>query len=418
MLNIVLTESKFSADQRTALAAIAAEMVTTTGSNPSHNERNQVLSTPLHYSTAKDWDVLDSTVSISTKLNVIADRCRLLGLCNPKEKTVRSLVAIVPATEQHIQFQPDILHTMVTDLKKLLHLKVSGVAGRLANYPPSPSSLPDVMFQAAYRDGVPVTKTIEGFAAIAAKIPLRGSNKALSSSSQSSHAVLQQGNAVDQLLLQLQLERQHGQQRLQPHHPTIALTPYGQDLARRASMPGHDQRSTWQHVQPLANVPHDSTWGSPVPPPPPPVQPPWQSTMQVPIPQPAQQSVQTPMQPPPQQMLPAPMQPALKDAVQAPGGDADDDDAIQKLEAVASKGVAIKRQAAARKRPAAADDAMSEAGRSTATAGKAKVAHKLCLKKLAVAPVVLGCAKCRGSVGGCGQCHERAFTGKRFCRSG
>ncbi len=110
-----------------------------------------------------------------------------------------------------MHFEPDFLHSMVTDLKQLLHLNAGPVCERLAPYPPSPTNLPEMVYRVEYPDGGPITKNIGGFAGIAAKIPLRVTNNAIAAKAR---AVLQQGHTVDQLQL---MHRQHGQPRLKPH---------------------------------------------------------------------------------------------------------------------------------------------------------------------------------------------------------
>ena len=392
-LNIAITEGKFSPDQKLKLATSISERVSTAPEHGSTN-RNQTLTNVLAYFTASDWLVFeDCTLHMTHKLGRISERCRLLGVCNPSEVTTKNLAAIIASTHCP-SAGPKALHGIVVDIKKGLHEHRSAVTSKLVKYPTSPMELPKHMYDAANAGEAPVIKILDSFGAVAAKIPMRMSNRAMGQPSYSPNI----GNVVEQLLAHLQVVPQHRARR-----SPVELTQYGESIARGHSRSdlhfgsdsSPDQRqpvSRFALLDDLARQLGGGAHGA-------------GRAQQASVPgvAPAVPSTPTPLITPPL-------------CVSAtPGGTGDDDesaidaaadDAVRRLETLAAKAAdtapkGSKKPKGVMKRPAAAPTGGTVAAKRPAAA---------------TPEAMLGCAKCRGSPGGCAQCRDHGFAGRRFTR--
>ena len=412
-LNVAIASGVFSQDQKTRLATSISERVSLAPDGAS-NGRTQTLTNVLAYFSAQDWAVFeDNTLHLSCKIGRITERCRLLGLTNPSESTIKHLSAIIASTHCPAA-EPAAMHAIVVDIKKGLHNVTSVTTSRLTKYPPVPADLPDHLYEAAYRGDPPIVKILDSFGAVAAKTPMRSSNRALSV------APLSQGNLVERLLVQLRNE-------LQPPSNRIQLTKYGESIVARGHAaagssgdalgggygnlspvhtPPNRLALQYEATSPLGVVAHGAgSW--------PLHQAGAASVAVVPVAQPAVAARIPPSKKPPLTPI---------DGASA-AADADADDAVSRLEALAAKAAdgatGDSKKKGCKKKPAAA----TAGGSAAATSSGSKPMKGVMKRPAAVAQkvpraktIAMGCGKCRGSPSGCSQCRDPGFSGKRWCR--
>ena len=410
-INIAIAEGKFSQDHKTKLATSISERVSLAPDLDTGN-KTQTLTNVLAYFTSADWLIFeDGTLHMSHKIGRITERCRLLGLCRPSEGTTKHLAAIVASTHCP-DAQPAALHAIVVDIKKGLHNFSSTVTTKLTKYPKSPMELPQHIYDAAYAGEAPVVKKLDSFGAVAAKIPMRSSNHALT-------PPLSQnlGNVVEQLLVHLQAG-QHYQGRRSP----VQLTRYGESIVARGSASSGDifgggDGSPYHRLPSRFALQDDAT------------SPPVGGTQGADrLHQSGAAYAAVPPATKPQ--VATQPSPATHPQVALDGGDEADtgaDDIVRNLEALAAKTAddATKHGSTAKggmKRPAAAfGNAAAKSGSKPNCGMKRPAAASAgdlapAMKKRPAAMMVLGCAKCRGSPKGCAQCRDPGFVGRRFTR--
>ena len=152
-LNNVIASSPFPAPLKSQLAAAVAHRAMNVQSAGKTVNDTQLLETPLAYFTTKDWEALESgKTSKVQKIHVVSQRCRLINLSNPSEKTQRGLAAIVasvlwPTTQP----SPHDLWSVVLDLKESLRWIVCDeFVPRLAVFPATPDQMPPALMARAY----------------------------------------------------------------------------------------------------------------------------------------------------------------------------------------------------------------------------------------------------------------------------
>lgn len=94
--------SCFTDAQRRELSEIVASLAdardTTGAAAPSTIIKRAKVQTHLHmfnYLTASEWDTLQSTCTMDRKIHTMIDRCLAIGLANPSEPTVASIIATI-----------------------------------------------------------------------------------------------------------------------------------------------------------------------------------------------------------------------------------------------------------------------------------------------------------------------------------
>ena len=415
-LNTAIAAAKFSPDQKTQLATAIANRVSTA---QVASTKTQTLKAVLGYFTATDWSVFESeSMQTIHKVGRLADRCRLLGLVNPSEATVKHLAAVI-AVAHCPTAQPADLYPIVVQVKAAIQHQKCAVTTLMANYPDCPSDLPKEVYDSAYPSDPPIVKKCPGFVAVLGNVPLRKTNRAVSNQPAASHDNITAENVVQKLLHLMQ--PQHQPQVL----PAITLTPYGTSIARGCSF--SSSSGGWDCSTP---VPRSSS--------------------------PGPAALVDALRPMTGDHPPSPASPAAKMTSTLPppakGGDeldaAADDDAVDALEAAAAKAAArpmkgsgaapAKRHKskatkkgkskakAALKRPGAAPTvtvpppAQTVKPTGAAPTGTvpppARAAGAAMKRPASAALFALGCGKCRGSPSGCGQCKQSWFTGRRFTR--
>jgi hypothetical protein len=272
--------------------------------------------------------------------------------------------------------------------------------------------LPQHIYDAAYAGEAPVVKKLDSFGAVAAKIPMRSSNHALT-------PPLSQnlGNVVEQLLAHLQSGLQP-----QSRRSPIQLTRYGESIVARGSASSGDifgggDGSPYHRLPSRFALQDDAT------------SPPVGGTQGADrLHQSGAAYAAVPPATKPQ--VATQPSPATHPQVALDGGDEADtgaDDIVRNLEALAAKtaDAATTRGSTPKggmKRPAAAVDiAVTKSGSKPNCGMKRPAAASAgdlapAMKKRPAAMMELGCAKCRGSPKGCAQCRDPGFVGRRFTR--
>jgi hypothetical protein len=362
LLNTAVSESKFSEEHKLKLATTIASRVSVA---PIPTKKTQTLTAVLGYFTETDWAFFeDKAVLMFHKVGRLADRCRLLGLVNPSEATVKHLAAVI-AVAHCPTGAPQELHQLVLHVKQSISSFKGSIQAMVTRFPDNPDELPQDVFAAAYPSDKPVTKKCPGFQAVLGKIPLRVSNKSVQQPMSAMPKFQQGPNVVDELLAMLGRRA-----------PAVQLTPYGESIARSSNF-----SYTESPIRPAMPALLDA----PSPP---------QTTG------PTIHLVGTkPIATSPTPSIAAQAMPADEDTAEA-------DDAVTALEAIAAKAAA---KAAAK---LAGKHASKRAGDDVDLIPKkrpAAAAHKK-----PAAAVSFGCSKCRGSQAGCKQCRDPGFGGRRF----
>ena len=377
----------------------------------------QTLTDVRKYFTENDWKVFeDPKITLSQKVIVACDRLMLLGLKNPSETSVRAIAAAL-ALVHFPSASPNELYGLVVDIKMGLHARRDASTDvvpphlYICKYPDTPRDLPPDCYNLAYGHENAVHKDLSGYSAMMNKIPLRSTNRQLGPTRAASpgpsdlnpvaqllqHIMAQPARPSDNLLTNLIINPSAGPPR---SIPLAAETNTGHQLALPAPQSS------------LPETPQESQAGSSS-------QTPQQSTLPA-----------TPQASP----APAAGMPALP-PLQASGtgvvGGAQD---IDEPKASASDLKALVALATTQtdhgKCKAKAKGKAQGKSKETAKAkvkgkamGKVKGKPAAYEKASSEEPTIgkagtvkLGCGKCRGSHGGCTQCRDPNFTGKRWQR--
>ena len=184
-LNTSIQNTMFSQDVKARLAtAVSNRAMANAGALQVRGRRpTQLMEHPFNFFTTDDWNVFCSDATTMQKVNVCAERARVLGLNNPTEKTIASLTALLAAaTCNPDAISPQDLYTMFRDLKnafdnqrnnnvQLPHLQV---------YPQRAAALPQALYTNAYgAGGEPIEKFLENYVAMLRRVPLRSSHREL-----------------------------------------------------------------------------------------------------------------------------------------------------------------------------------------------------------------------------------------------
>ena len=215
-INKAIRDSAFPSEQKTLLAQAVQKKLMASATNTTTPNRKglQTLTSVCSYFTQNDWNCMGNpTLVLGQKIICMVERLRLLGLGNPSESTSKHLAALIGTV--HFQ-HPDAsqLHNIVLELKLSMQqmrgkvVLASGV--HILQYPTDPKELPEAVFKLAYPNDAdpPINNILDGFMATFVHVPLRVTNKTLSStprasptqSADSSNSINMVGALLQQLL--------------------------------------------------------------------------------------------------------------------------------------------------------------------------------------------------------------------------
>ena len=133
----------------------------------------QRILTVLDYFTAGDWDILfDASKTLEQKLVRMVGRLVLLGLRNPSESSVKSLVAMLAAAHCPSSGSQE-LYGIVKSVKNAVEAHKADPWGfpHVILYPASPVDLPKEIYDHAYTvEDPPTTKALPAFAFVLNKV--------------------------------------------------------------------------------------------------------------------------------------------------------------------------------------------------------------------------------------------------------
>jgi hypothetical protein len=202
-MNVAIEGSAFS-DELKAVVTQATGERCMQSSAVHHNsvcrKATQTLLKVENYFTASDAAAFsDTSLAVSQKVARLSHRLAMLGVANPSESTIRHLVAMLACMHS-----PDAtasnLHTIVLDLKCVIHQQASSTRGGPTHYPDDPKDLSASIHASAYSaDDPPVHQQLVMLPALVGRVPLRTTNKAiaLSSSSPSSSSSASMQNPLN-----------------------------------------------------------------------------------------------------------------------------------------------------------------------------------------------------------------------------
>ena len=112
--------------------------------------------------TESDWACFeDMSKTLHQKIARMADRCALLKLVHPSERTSAHLASALMACHNHVA-SVDVLYGTFCDLKTaLVSMRRCVNIVTIWDYPASPHGLPGNEFSAAYPDAQPINKSID-----------------------------------------------------------------------------------------------------------------------------------------------------------------------------------------------------------------------------------------------------------------
>ena len=392
-----IAASTFSAEYKNIMAAAVNNRVAA-GPGLAHGGHNKVqrVKTLHMYLTAADWEVFESDMPLISKVARLCQRFERLGIMHPSEGTTKQATSLI-ASVACPNATCGMLFNIVQDIKRTITaIRTSnGQHSGLMDYPMLPQSMPQAIYDKAYTGtDTPITKVIDNYNAVWAKIPMRSTNRGITSTVQVQPAPM---DAVQQLLQHLSNASRRGQG--SSEIPGLVFN-------RRIGS------ESWARLQPGDFGPESPTprlaLGDATPAVSPQVSPPVAGAL-------------------------GPMPPLADANGVAPGGATaavdDDADAVAQMERAAAvrsaskpitKKPCLKKPAAdgtpppiakkskVMKKPAAAEP--PPAKKKPAAAGPSPPPPSGHPRRAAL---ILGCSKCRLSKHGCGQCRDPAFAGRR-----
>ena len=112
--------------------------------------------------TASDWACFeDVSKTLQQKVARMADRCALLKLVHPSERSSANLASALMVCHNPVA-SVDVLYGTFCDLKTaIVSMRRCVNSVTIWDYPASPNGLPGPEFSAAYPDEHPIDKSIE-----------------------------------------------------------------------------------------------------------------------------------------------------------------------------------------------------------------------------------------------------------------
>ena len=192
----------WSASDKAALASAVGRLQTSSAAMPYARRSLQTCLTVEGYLTESEWQRLsDDKGLMSTKVHVVADRLRLVGLTNPSENTVKSAAAVVLHFGCHgVHLSQDSKFQLVQHFKTTLRAMTRNYQHpfpHMERYPPTALMLDDPIRHYAYQDDAPAPKECASLAAVAATIPMRSTNKTLAATTGSREALCALDNTAN-----------------------------------------------------------------------------------------------------------------------------------------------------------------------------------------------------------------------------
>jgi hypothetical protein len=181
--------------------AVSSSMTTSMAAKaPARRRANQDMMFLEHYlSVSEVATMVDASVNIMTKTQLVADRLLLVGCDIPNEQSMRHIVAtIVMLGAPHVQHDSQNMFTMLGELKRILKKRRlprdATSALNVDVFPSDPTTLTN--YAQVYAEGDPCCNTaLPGIRIVANAIPLRKSNCAVKvgppTSAQQMHAFMQ-----------------------------------------------------------------------------------------------------------------------------------------------------------------------------------------------------------------------------------
>ena len=392
VMNTAIMSSSFS-DSHKALLAEAVSAKAMMGVGTTSTAKTQTMTSVLNFFTGSDWAVFgDQGYHVSQKVGRVVERLHKLGLLHPSESTVKGLVAMLASAHNPGSDQSS-LYGIVRDLKSALVATRANSDGpaahRLSTYPESPLGLPKKHFDDAYPlpEDPPVSKNVDTFVVLRGRVPVRVTNKALKPHAAPSQTDPSQWTpaTMQAMFAQAFQHTRHGQQDV----PITYMNAGGTAPGRLAIMPRTIDVGTPPRSLSNLAIGDGSPVSSPVH---------------------ASPCGQTSTQPSTKASVLESPGVLADDTHIEPGGD---------VAAAAGDRVRFLEKLVAGAAPATAIGAKTADG----DAGKVIMKKPAVVKRPASAVahveldgLKLGCGKCRGSPGGCTQCRNPMFTGRRYQR--
>jgi hypothetical protein len=244
-MNVAVEGSAFSDELKAVITQATGERCMQSSAVHQHSVCKKATQTLLkveNYFTAGDVATFsDTSLAASQKVARMSHRLAMLGVANPSESTIRHLVAMLACMHS-----PDAtasnLHTIVLDLKCVVHQQASSTRGGPTHYPDDPKDLSAAIHAAAYSaTDPPVHQHLCMLPALIGRVPLRKSNKAIamSSSSPSSSSSASMQNPMN--MFQAMMNNMMMQQGLRM--PTISYNPdFVATSPAKAAAPLHDHQ--------------------------------------------------------------------------------------------------------------------------------------------------------------------------------
>ncbi len=389
-MNVEVAGSAFTDELKALITQAAGERCMQSGpQHPVSRKPTQTLLKVENFFTAMDIATFsDNSLAAAQKVARMSHRLALLGVSNPSEATVRNLVAMLACMHA-----PDAtasnLHSLVLDLKRVVHQQAASTRGGPTHYPDEPKDLPVIIHTAAYSaDDPPVQQQLLMLPALIGRVPLRSTNKAImASSSSSSSSSTSVQNPMN--MFQAMLNNMMMQQNLRV--PNITYTSeFGGTSPPKVPQPMQVQ----EHLRASASFVMPGTAFVP----PPSVQP----MLAI------GDAAASASQPDSGHAAQADKDTAAAAASAPAKKDPPAEDAVARLEVLAAGRVVTELVA---KKPAAAASAPAKKGPPALkrpAAAAAAAANTGNAKKLK-----LGCSKCRYGTTGCSRCRNPTFSGAR-----
>jgi hypothetical protein len=228
-MNVEIAGSAFSDELKAIVTQAAGERCMQSSAGFHHStvrKSTQTLLKVENYFTAGDIaNFCDTSLASAQKVARMSHRLAMLGVANPSESTVKHLVAMLACLHS-----PDVaasnLHTLVLDLKCVVHQQAASTRGGLTHYPDEPKDLPVAIHAAAYSaDDPPVQQRLLMLPALIGRVPLRSTNKAIAMSSSLASSSSSSAMQAPMNMFQAMMNHMMMQQGLRM--PTIT---YNQDL--------------------------------------------------------------------------------------------------------------------------------------------------------------------------------------------
>lgn len=447
-LNEAIAASSFPDGQKQLLAtAVAQRCLTQVEDAPSKRRQTQTIQNILHYLTQSDWDAIRSGISQGQKVARVMDRMWLLGVRNPAEATVRSVAAAIASGHCPDASQAD-LHSLVLDVKGAAAARknVPSSLPHIVVFPDDPADLPASLRQSAYTtEDPPVAHAVPDWLGLVSRVPLRKTNTAIAGRIPPG-AAASSGDG-DAMVSMMRFLMNHCQATARPSGPVVQILRAEQAAANSDGSIGSAP----------AALPALPAW---LPPPASPVAAMPATGFQTPRHElqrsetvrsldASASASKSPLSPlfsesgllqptPPHHQFGGQSPPAsVGKALPASGGDC-----VALLEAMAAGGVGqeclsetaraatkqpakgkakatelvMRRPAAMRGVPVLTAVAATTSAPNTRKTGKQVEPARSISEQPAAKKFKLGCSKCRGSPGGCAQCKDPAFMGRRWQR--